>query len=296
MIDTAKFNVPGVSFSQSEGGLELISVINDSASAQITTNGAHIMSFIPAGEKDLLWMSQKSNLAPGKAIRGGVPVCWPWFGKGPQEGFPSHGFARISEWELEAVTALDSGATRIVLKLDSDKGGFPMAAFPFTAHMIFTVSKSLEMTLVMVNRGKEPVKAASALHTYFAVSDIRKVAVSGLENTPFRNHSAGAPKVEGNLQNGEIRFQGEVDNVYFPTQSVVEIVDPGWGRIIRIEKSGSRSTVVWNPWIEKSKAMPDYGDEEYPEMVCVECANAVHDARILEPGIPHQITQKIGLR
>jgi glucose-6-phosphate 1-epimerase len=295
-MNSQKFNVPGVSFSHLDSGLEIVSINNKYASAKITTNGAHIFEYIPAGEKNLLWVSKKAFFTPGKPIRGGVPVCWPWFGASLIEGRPGHGFVRVEEWQISDITELPSGATKLVFTLDSDMKQFAMADFPFTVNMIFTVGKELEMTLVMVNKGKEPVKIGCALHTYFAISDINKVVVSGLDNCSYFDHKVGAPQFAGNVQKGDIKVTSEIDNVYFPASGTTEIVDPGWGRIITVEKSGSDATVVWNPWADKATTMADYAPEEYTEMICVECANAKCDPRILLPGVPHQITQKIGLK
>ena len=291
-----KFNVPGVTFSTLESGLEIVSVNNNYASAKITTNGAHICEYIPVGEKNLLWVSKKAFFAPGKPIRGGVPVCWPWFGASLIEGRPGHGFVRVEEWQISEIAELASGATKLVFTLDSDMKQFPMAEFPFTVNMIFTIGKQLEMTLVMVNKGKEPVKIGAALHTYFAISDINKIVVTGLDKCHFFDHKTGAAKFEGNIQEGDIKIDSEIDNVYFPASGATEIVDPGWGRIVTIEKSGSDSTGVWNPWVEKATTMADYSPEEYTPMICVESANAKCDPRILLPGVPHQISQKIGLK
>ena len=295
-MNCKKFDVPGVTFSTTDSGLEIVSVSNKYASAKITTNGAHIFEYIPVGEKDLLWVSKKAFFAPGKPIRGGVPVCWPWFGASLIEGRPGHGFVRVEEWQISEISELASGATKLVFTLDSDMKQFPMADFPFTVNMIFTIGKQLEMTLIMVNKGKEPVKIGAALHTYFAISDINKVAVTGLDKCSYLDHKVGAAKFEGNIQEGDVKVTSEIDNVYYPASGATEIVDPGWGRIITVEKSGSDSTVVWNPWVEKATTMADYSPEEYTEMICVESANAKCDPRILLPGVPHQISQKIGLK
>ena len=296
MCNCKKFDVPGVEFSRLDSGLEIISVTNKFASAKLTTNGAHIFEFAPTGEKNLLWVSKKAYMEPGKPIRGGVPVCWPWFGASLKEGWPGHGFVRKEIWEVADISQLPSGATRVVLKLDSDMKKFEMAEFPFTVFMIFTIGKELEMTLTMLNKGSEPVTVGCALHTYFAISDIRKIAVTGLDKCHYLDHAAHAVSYEGNYQSGDIQITSEIDSVYYPASGTTEIVDPGWGRIITVEKTGSDSTVVWNPWIEKATTMADYGAEEYTEMICVECANAKCDPRVLLPGVPHQITQKIGLK
>ena len=295
-MNCKKFDVPGVTFSTLDSGLEIISISNKYASAKITTNGAHIFEYTPVGEKNLLWVSKKAFFVPGKPIRGGVPVCWPWFGASLIEGRPGHGFVRVEEWQISDIAELPSGATKLVFTLDSDMKHFAMADFPFTVNMIFTIGKELEMTLVMVNKGTEPVKIGCALHTYFAISDINKVVVTGLDKCHYFDHKVGAPRFEGNYQEGDVKVTSEIDNVYFPASGTTEIVDPGWGRIITIEKSGSDSTVVWNPWVEKATTMEDYAPEEYQEMICVESANAKCDPRILLPGVPHQISQKIGLK
>lgn len=296
MCNSEKFNVPGVTFTTEENGLEIISVTNKFASAKMTSNGAHMFDYTPHGEKNLLWVSKKSYMAPGQPIRGGVPVCWPWFGAAPDKSWPGHGFVRREVWEVAEVSQLPSRATRVTFALDSSMRDFPMSTFPFSVHMIYTVGADLDMTLVMVNKGDKPVEIGCALHTYFAVSDVRNIAVAGLDKSHYFNYVAGADRFEGNIQSGDVKVSSEVDFVYFPATGAAEIIDPGWGRIIRIEKSGSDSTVIWNPWIEKSKTMADYDPEEYPEMICVESANAKCDPRILLPGVPHQISQKIGLK
>ena len=295
MCNCKKFDVPGVTISRLESGLEIVSVTNKFASAKITTNGAHVFEYAPIGEKNLLWVSKKAFMEPGKPIRGGVPVCWPWFGTSVKDGWPGHGFVRKEEWEIAEISELPSGATKLVFKIDTDMKQFEMAEFPFTVYMIFTVGKELEMTLVMFNKGKEPVKIGCALHTYFAVSDIRKVAVTGLDQTTYVDYREGSDRKEL-VQQGDVLINDEIDNVYFPASGSTEIVDPGWGRIITVEKSGSDTIVIWNPWIEKAKTMADYAPEEYTEMLCVECANAKCEPRVLLPGVPHQITQKIGLK
>ena len=291
-----KFDIPGVEFSRLDSGLEIISVKNKFASAKLTTSGAHIFEFTPAGEKNLLWVSKKAYMEPGKPIRGGVPVCWPWFGAAPKKGWPGHGFVRREIWEVSSIAQLPSGATEIVLTLNSGMKQFEMSRFPFEVNMIFTIGKELEMTLVMVNKGDKPVETGCALHTYFAVSDVSKVVVTGLDQCHYFDYRESAQQFEGNIQNGDVKINSEIDYVYFPASGTTEIVDPGWGRIITVEKSGSDSTVVWNPWIDKAATMADYGVDEYTEMLCVECANAKCDPRILLPGVPHQITQKIGLK
>ncbi len=289
-----KFQIPGVKFVENAAGLPIIEVKTSLASASISLSGAHVFSFIPAGEKEVLWVSRKSEFAPGKAMRGGIPVCWPWFGTERPDA-PAHGFVRRALWEVAAVEALENGAIRIALMLDSTQETFPLAEFSFRAGVILTIAKSLEVTLLVLNRSDRPVKTSGALHSYFAVSNVAQTAVSGLDGVPYQEYAASAPRIDGWTQEGDIHISGEIDRVYHPTEDTVEIVDPGYGRVIRIEKFGSRSTVVWNPGPVKAATMADFDAEQYPEMLCVESANARGDGRVLAPGIPHMITQKISL-
>lgn len=288
--------VPGVKFVSGPGNFICVDIANESATARISTYGAHILSFIPAGERELLFMSRKSRFKEAEPIRGGVPVCWPWFGPAPVDGRPAHGFLRLAQWEVEAVLELSGGAVQVVLSLDSEEADLPMADFPFHAEMIFTVGSTLEITLAVRNCGDEAVETSGALHTYFSVGAVEKISIHGLDGVIYTDKVPNAPQVLGNVQRGDIRFNGEVDWVYSDTADAVEIVDPEFGRTIRVEKSGSLSTVVWNPWIDKAKAMADFGDDEYHQMVCVEAANALEDSRLLLPGVTQVLTQKISIR
>ena len=266
-------------------GIEIIEISNAWGKAEISTLGAHVMSWTPVNEKPVLWMSKKSYFEPGKPIRGGIPVCWPWFG-GVKK--PSHGFARIEKWD-HAVYELENGATMAVLTLDQAE----LADFPFHAQLAVTMGKSLEVVLTVVNKGESPVTVSGALHTYFAVSDIANVRISGLDGAAFEDRRASAAQVTGHVQDGEVAVDAEVDRLYTSTTADVIYSDLGTGRSILVEKLGSYSTVVWNPWIEKAKAMPDFGDQEFRKMICIEAANAGSDSRILIPGVSHTLAQKI---
>lgn len=289
-----KFGSDTIRFVSGKGGLTDIEVKTPLAEALISTHGAHVMKFIPAGQKPVLWMSDSSWFEAGKPIRGGVPVCWPWFGAGSSEADPAHGFARLSEWRVRSASTDAAGVARIELVL-TEKEVTPAqyGSFPFELTMTVTVGTSLEMKLTSWNKSDKPLSLTEALHTYFNVSDAEKITVRGLDQVAYLNRVVGAVKVEGNVQQGDVVIGEEVDRVYLNTVAALELCDPGFGRIIRVEKSGSKATVIWNPWIAKSQRMPDFGDNEYHTMLCIEAVNVCDDARTVLPGEKHTLIQKI---
>jgi glucose-6-phosphate 1-epimerase len=273
-------------------GLTRLGVTSDAATAEIYLHGAHVTAWHPTGHRPVLWMSAESQFAAGRPIRGGVPICFPWFGAhATDQSAPAHGFARIREWRLVDAEASAKG-THLIFRLQDDdqsrRSAWPHA---FSAEYRVSVGQQLGLALDVTNTGQVPIAFEAALHSYFAVSRIHDIVISGLEGTAFLDKVAGfAAKSQGAVP---IRFESETDRVYLDTESTCTISDPSWGRRITIAKTGSRSTVVWNPWIAKARAMPDFGDDEWPGMVCVETAN-VRDAAVrLEPGSHHQLTALI---
>lgn len=282
-------------FHEGPGGLTTLEVDTPLAKARIFLHGAHVAEWTPAGAAPVLFMSAASNFAPGKPIRGGVPVCFPWFGgRAGHPQSPAHGFARLEEWTAESLVCEEDGT--VVLSLILADSAATRAHWPhaFLARHRIRVGTTLEMTLEVENRDAEPLAIEEALHTYFSVADVHTVEVRGLEGAEFVDKvGAGATKrqpVE------PIRFTGETDRVFPATTAACVVVDPGLRREIVIEKSGSATTVVWNPWIAKAKAMADFGDEEWPGMVCVETANTAADSVTLAPGAKHAMTARISLK
>jgi len=275
----SSFDVPGIiRIDEGRGSLPRVSITGDQATAEIYLHGAHLTQWTPRGAKPVLFMSEKSWFEPNKPIRGGVPVCFPWFG--PKPDSPAHGFARIRSWDLKSCAVQPDGAVRAAFQLESDES---------TIGLTFTVGRTLGMDLEV--RAKTPFTFEEALHTYFAVADVRHVSVEGLANTDYLD------KVENfkrKTQSPEpIRIAGETDRVYLNTTSTCVVRDPGLGRTITVEKEGSGTTVVWNPWIAKAKAMPDFGDDEWPGMICVETANVGDGAVRLEAGRSHLMKVRI---
>ncbi len=279
--------IPGkVKLTTGGGGLPRFEITTPLAEAHLYLHGAHVAHFAPAGETPVLFMSAESYFQPGKPIRGGVPVIFPWFGPRQSDPTsPAHGFARTREWVAESVAELPDGAILLTLRLDPDAASRAMWPGDWALRHRVTVGATLTMELEIENRGHAPLHCEEALHTYFKVSDVKNIEVTGLEGAEYLS------KIEDQARKRQdrepIRFTRETDRAYINTASNCAIVDPGFHRRILIEKSGSRSTVVWNPWIAKAHAMPDYGDEEWPFMVCVETGNVADNLLEIAPGARH---------
>ncbi len=271
MIDLHKYEIPGhVSLTVGQGGLPKILIETASSSAEVYLHGAHVTHFQKKGEPPLLFMSAASDFAAGKPIRGGVPLVFPWFGG--REGLPAHGFARIESWQLTATSLLPHGAVCLHFSLPTPE--------PYKVEWIVTVAETLSMELIVTNIADKEVTFETCLHTYFQISEIDAISITGLSGANGLNKLTGCDFVEGV---SPIRFIAETEIVYSNTTAFVEIIDPPWNRKTRIATSGSNSTVVWNPWIEKSQRMPDFGDGEYLQMVCVESGNIATNSVTLPP-------------
>lgn len=271
MSDPAQFEIPGhLALAEGNGGLPKLLVTTPFSTAEIYRHGAHVTAFGKTGEAPLLFMSAAGNFARDKAIRGGVPIIFPWFG--PREGVPAHGFARTVEWDLKQTQLLPDGSVQVRFGLPAVKS--------YDVEYIVTVGETLTLELVVGNTGDKETSFEACLHTYFHIGSIDTVSVTGLKGTEYLDKVKNTTAVE---EADAIRITAETDRVYFDTTATTEIIDPTLGRTIRVEKSGSRSTVVWNPWIAKSKAMDDFGDDEYPGMLCVESGNVGRNKVTLPP-------------
>jgi glucose-6-phosphate 1-epimerase len=290
-----KYSIPGkIEFISGKGGFVNAVLKSGASECVVSLYGGHVMSFKPDGKADLLWMSKSSYFEEGKPIRGGIPVCWPWFGGHPAiPEMPSHGFARISQWNVKSVSGGKSFTGLVLSLTDRDVSGTKFRTQPFELELSVKCGKKLEVELSAVNSGETDFKLTEALHSYFSVADIRNVSISGLEGAEYVETAGGLR--ESRTQSGEIVFSSEVDRLYSSPDGDCVICDPGAGRKIRISKGGSGTTVVWNPWIAKSAKMPDFGDDEYTGMVCVETANAVSGGVTVEPCKTHRIKTVISL-
>ena len=272
-----------VDFVEGQNGFELVEVKNSAGSATIALQGAQLLSWTPAGEKPVVWLSKNAKYMQGKSVRGGIPICWPWFGPHPEESsYPAHGFARNLVWEVGGTKSL-TDATQVVLRLVPNEASWP---YPSELECRIKVGQTLEMELITRNTGLEPFTLGCALHTYFEVGDVRKIEILGLEEAAYIDKVNGGK----NRQSGPVTVNSEVDRIYLDTASDCLIRDPIYNRVIRVEKEGSRSTVVWNPWVDKADKMGDLGDDGYLNMLCVESCNAADDVAIVPPGKSHRLS------
>jgi len=277
-----------VMFLDGQGELPMLKVNTAWSTAEIYLHGAHVTHFKKKDEPGLLFMSQCSRFAEGQPIRGGIPVIFPWFG--PREGMGQHGFARVTAWELKEFIPAADGSVSVRLQLpDSPEGS---AYPPFTAVYTITVKDDLTLRLDVTNNSEiESLTFENCLHSYFEIGDIKEVSLIGLKGAKYLDKvSQFAEKTESA---DAIRISSEVDRIYLNTTSTVEIQDSRLGRKICIEKHGSTSTVIWNPWIAKAQQMPDFGNDEYLRMVCVESGNVSSNQIILPPGETSKLEVKL---
>ncbi|MBU1140677.1 MAG: D-hexose-6-phosphate mutarotase [Proteobacteria bacterium] len=261
---------------------------NKNAHAKIALQGAHLFHYQRLGHAPLLWLSEKSFFEAGKAIRGGVPICWPWFGRHKTEkNLPQHGFARNVLWKLLEARENDACSTEITLQLTSSEESLQLWPHRFELLLQVTVSETLCIALTSKNCDKTTCEISSALHSYFAVTNIDNVSVEGLENTLYFD----AVTNESKTQKGPLFITEEVDRIYQKVHNPLILHDQT--RTVHIAATGSSSAVVWNPWITKCANMNDMQDIGYQTMLCIETANALEDARQLAPGEEHTLTAVI---
>lgn len=271
-------------------GLITADITNAHATASICLQGGHLLSWQPISTAEpVIWMSTAAKFALKASIRGGIPICWPWFGAhATNDKLPAHGFARTQPWQVKSTRSLDDGSTEISLTLALTETMQTMWPHQAQLDMLINVGASLKIALITRNLGDVDFTITEALHTYFAVSDVAQVQVEGLDGIHFHDKAAGW--TEGD-QTGAIPFAEEVDRVYVNSPESCTIADPAWQRRIHINKLGSQSTVVWNPWAERAAQMGDLGNEEnkdgWQRFVCVESANALENAVTVVAGKAH---------
>jgi glucose-6-phosphate 1-epimerase len=275
-------------FSEIAPGFIVAEVKTAFSTASIALQGAHVMTWQLQGQKPVIWMSKAAKLVPGKSIRGGVPLCWPWFGAHATEaGYPGHGFARTIAWSLLSAGKLPDG--RVRLEFEPVMNDAARAQWPHDTAVKYsvTVGQELVVGLATKNTGKTAFVIGQALHTYFEIGDINKVGIAGLTGCAYIDKVAGSQRKK---QKGSVTFAGEMDRVYLGTAGCCGIVDPVLKRTLLITSTGSRSTVVWNPGKDKAAKMGDFGNKGEDRMVCVETANAADDVITLAPGETHRMT------
>jgi glucose-6-phosphate 1-epimerase len=289
-----RFGIAGtVQVTGGNGGLAKLNITGPLAEAEIYLHGAHITAWRPAGEEEVLFLSEHSKWEDGRAIRGGIPVCFPWFrAKADDPLAPAHGFVRTKEWNLESVQVSGDGAVTVVCGTRSDEGSRRWWPHEFRLAHRITVGKTLDMELTVTNTGSTVFRFEEALHTYFRVGDVEEAEVRGLEGVAFLDN------VDGNrekVQAAALRLSGPLDNAYIDTLSAVEFSDPVLGRVVQTVKENSSTTIVWNPWREGAAKLADLGDEGWKQMLCVEASNILGGAISLDPGKEHTMHAEIGL-
>jgi glucose-6-phosphate 1-epimerase len=279
-----------IAFVEGPGGLPLAEIRNHDGEAVVALQGAHVVTYQPRGQAPVLFLSRGAVYRAGKAIRGGIPVCWPWFAQHPADpSKPMHGFARTAMWQVSATGVIEDATELRLALVDSDD---TLALWPhaFALELAVTVGARLQVELIARNTGAEPFTCGGALHSYFHTGDVRDIAIHGLDGCTYID------KVDGGgqkTQRGPITIDAETDRIYLDTIADCVIDDPNLGRRIRVAKSGSHTTVVWNPWVERAAQIADFSPEEYLSMICVETTNAAEDTIVVPPGGEHRLLATI---
>lgn len=271
-----------IEFIEGQGGFPFIQVNHAKALALISVYAGQVLSFRPAGKiGDLLFLSEKAYYQAGKAIKGGVPLCWPWFGPDPEgKGRPAHGFVRNRMWHVIETGVAASGDIQVVLGLIDTPETQAIWPHAFILTLVITVGEALNLELVTRNMGSEAFSITQAFHTYFSVGDIHQARVSGLEGKRYIDKVDGGQQ---KIQSGEVMINSEVDRIYLDVSNDLVIHDAAMKRRIRIASQGSQTAVVWNPWAKISAEMGDLLDDDYLRLLCVETTNAATDIITIQP-------------
>jgi len=289
-----KFSIEGeLGFAELEEDLVFITVSNKFADADICLYGAHVTSFKPRNSMEILWMSPDSSFEEGTPIRGGIPVCFPWFGphKTDQDK-PQHGFARLMYWNVIETSTLPSGETLVRLQLCSSEETKTFWENDFCAEMKIVVGTVLNVTLKVTNTSEVPFEYTCALHSYFSLSAIENLSIEGLEGVSYFNQLTGEKDVQKEFF---LHIQEPLTRHYLGTETPVVIEDNVFNRRIKVDKSGSKVTTVWNPGEETCAKIGDLPDDAWETFVCVEATNAFDYPVQLSSGESFETSTIIGL-
>lgn len=305
-----------LTFAEISPGFPIIKINNSHASAVISLYGGQLLKYKPHDQaEEVIWLSDQAVYQKNKAIRGGIPICWPWFGDFDEQDFlpaegsllvedslpvedstPAHGYARITFWEIQSTQRLSDGGTQVVLHMPCHEKCQQFktshAHFECDLTLTITVSKNLKLDLLTVNQVQKFVPLSEALHSYFTVSDIHKIHIQGLEQLTYQDKLNSG---QSSLQQTSLQFKSETDRVFVDTDGEIHLIDQALNRKIIITKENSKSTVIWNPWQETSSVMSDMSDQGWQSMVCIEPANVHNNKILLGPGQTHQLSTLIAV-
>ena len=289
-----EFRIPGLAqVVYGNGGLPKLEVTTKSASGAIYLQGAQVTSWQPAGADEVLFLSRHSHWEDGRAIRGGIPVCFPWFrAKADDPKAPAHGFVRTREWRLHSVIVKEDGSVIAVLSTESDASTRRWWPYEFRLALRITIGSALALELTATNTGSAPFSFEEALHTYFRVGQAASVRVRGLNGVTYLDN---VDQNREKTQSGDLALTGTTDNAYLNIQSAAELADPVLCRTVRTEKENSRTTVVWNPWQRGAASLSDLGEDEWQHMTCVEASNVLGSAVRLGSGQEHTMRAHLSI-
>jgi len=282
-----RFEIPGIAqLVEGNGVLPKVRITSPEVVGEVYLHGAHVTSWKPKGKEEVLFLSSRSKFEAGKAIRGGVPICFPWFGgKADDPKAPAHGFVRTKAWQLESIMQA-GGAVTVSMFTESNEDTKKWWPAEFRLVHRATFGSQLSLELEVTNTGRTALRFEEALHTYHRVGNIENTRVRGLDGVHYLDKTDSNRK---KVQQGEIAIVSETDRVYLNTGDAIEIDDPALHRRTRITKEDSQTTVVWNPWVQKARSFSDFAEDEWLRMICIEASNVSDFAIDLAPGQRHRM-------
>ncbi len=283
-----RFGIPRLAgVGEGNGAMPRVQITSSLCEAEMYLHGAQVTSWKPAGSDEVLFLSGKSRWTDGQAIRGGIPICFPWFrAKSNDPQAPAHGFARTKTWRLESILEED-GAIVVSMVTESDEHTRRWWPGEFRLVHRATFGSHLKLQLACTNTGTTTLHFEEALHTYNHVANVQHVRVLGLDAVRFLDNTDSNKK---KAQRGDVAITSQTDNAYLNTRDAVELFDPDMRRRIRLAKANSLTTVVWNPWREKASEIRDLGNDEWTQFLCVEASNILDAVINLAPGQEHRMT------
>jgi glucose-6-phosphate 1-epimerase len=289
-----RFEIPDTAqVMEGNGGLTKVRITTREVAGEMYLHGAHVTSWKPTGGEEMLFLSTQSRWEKGRAIRGGVPICFPWFGdKADDPKAPAHGFVRTKAWQLQSIAQVGDAVT-VSMFTESDESTRKWWPADFRLVYCATFGRELSLELVVTNMGRSSLRFEEALHAYHRVRNVEKTRIAGLNAV---NYLDKTDLNRQKVQRGEIAIVSETDRVYLNTSDVIELEDLVSHRRTRVMKENSRTTVVWNPWVQKAHSLSDFADDEWIQMICIETSNVSDFAVELTPGQQHKMKARVRVR